>query len=328
MRARTTRLLAPLAASIALAVACGQAPPAPGPTAPPRSRATLVLEPPRFGVGQVALLELAVVTPPGHVPRPFAPPEELAGLWLLDSEPLPVEKEPSRWIHRTRLRLRARQAGRFVWPATRVEVEAPDGSLSTLAVDALPVEVTSILPELPDRLTPFGVRAPPGESGPVGSVWGPAAAGALAALAGVGLVALARRRRREPARDAAPSASPPGPPPWERAVEDLEVARELSQRAPFEAAHATAVALRRYVARRFGTDAAARTSEELEETTPPFAATSRWPAFLAILRSLDELRFRPAADRSTGEALDARLGGLLDQAFAFVEDSTPPEARR
>jgi hypothetical protein len=239
-----------------------------------------------------------------------------------------VEKETSRWIHRTRLRLRARRAGRYLWPATSVEVEAPDGALTTLAVDPLPVEVTSILPELPERLTPFGVRSPPPASRATGSVWGPAAAGALAALAGVGLVALARRRRREQAHAVAPSRTPPVQPPWERALQELAAARELSRRAPFDAAHATAGALRRYVARRFGTDAAARTSEELAETTPPFAATSRWPAFLAMLRALDELRFRPEGDRSVGEALAARLAVLLDEAVAFVEDSTPPEARR
>ena len=96
MRLGRAGLLALFGASTLLAGACGQPPAAPGPGAPPRPRATLVLEPPRFGVGQVALLELAVVTPPDHTPRPFEPPEPLPGLWLLDSEPLPVEKETSR----------------------------------------------------------------------------------------------------------------------------------------------------------------------------------------------------------------------------------------
>ena len=163
--------------------------------ASPTPRATLVLEPPRIGVGQVAELELAVVTPPGHTPRPFSPPSELPGLWLLGADRLPVEKQATRWVHRTRLRVRARASGRFVWPASTLEVEAPDGSVSALAIAEVPIEVVSILSDYPDRFTTFGVRRPPPAARRSGSVWGPAAAGALAALAGVGLVALARRRR-------------------------------------------------------------------------------------------------------------------------------------
>jgi hypothetical protein len=305
--------------------------------ASPTPRATLVLEPPRIGVGQVAELELAVVTPPGHTPRPFSPPSELPGLWLLSADRLPVEKQPTRWVHRTRLRVRARASGRFAWPASVLEVEAPDGSVSALPVAGLPVEVVSILPDYPDRFTPFGVRRPAPAARRSGSVWGPAAAGALAALAGVGLVALARRRR-DRAQDAAAEAGSaraeppwnrePAEPPWRRAREDLAQARERAARDPFAGAHATARALRRYLARRFGADAIGRTSEELAAATPPFAARSRWPAFVAILRGLDEFRFLPESDPSVRQALAARVAALLVEAEAFVEDSTPPEARR
>jgi hypothetical protein len=296
--------------------------------ASPTPRATLVLEPPSIGVGQVAELELAVVTPPGHTPRPFSPPSELPGLWLLSADRLPVEKEPTRWVHRTRLRVRARASGRFVWPASTLEVAAPDGSVSALAVEEVPVEVLSILPDYPDRFTPFGVRRPAPAARRSGDVWGPAAAGALAALAGVGLVALARRRR-DSARDApAESGAARAEPPWKRAREDLAEARERAARDPFAGAHATARALRRYLARRFGADAIGRTSEELGVATPPFGARSRWPAFLAILRGLDEFRFLPESDRSVREALATRVDALLVEAEAFVEDSTPPEARR
>jgi hypothetical protein len=296
--------------------------------ASPTPRATLVLEPPRIGVGQVAELELAVVTPPGHTPRPFSPPSELPGLWLLSADRLPVEKQSTRWVHRTRLRVRARASGRFVWPASALEVEAPDGSVFTLAIAEVPVEVVSILPDYPDRFTPFGVRRPAPAARRGGSVWGPAAAGALAALAGVGLVALARRRRGSaPDARAEPSAAR-AEPPWRRACEELAEARQRAAGDPFAGAHATSRALRRYIARRFGADAIGRTSEELAAATPPFGARSRWPAFVAILRGLDELRFLPESDRSVREALATRVGALLAQAEAFVEDSTPPEARR
>jgi hypothetical protein len=296
--------------------------------ASPTPRATLVLEPPRIGVGQVAELELAVVTPPGHTPRPFSPPSELPGLWLLSADRLPVEKQSTRWVHRTRLRVRARASGRFVWPASLLEVEAPDGSVSALSVAEVPVEVVSILPDYPDRFAPFGVRRPPPAARRGGSVWGPAAAGALAALAGVGLVALARRRRGSAQDAPADPGAARVEPPWNLAREDLAVARESAAGDPFAGAHATAVALRRYLARRFGADTIGRTSEELAAAAPPFGVRSRWPAFVAILRGLDEFRFLPESDRSVREALATRVAALLAEAEAFVDDSTPPEARR
>jgi len=296
--------------------------------ASPTPQATLVLEPPRIGVGQVAELELVVVTPPGHTPRPFPPPSELPGLWLLSTDRLPVEKQPNRWVHRTQLRVRSRASGRFVWPASELEIEAPDGSVSALPVAEVPVEVVSILPDYPDRFTPFGVRRPPPAAGQSRSVWGPAAAGALAVLAGVGLVGLARRRlggvRQAPARPGAER----GEPPWSRAQQELEEARQRADDDPFAGAHATACALRRYLSRRFGADAIGRTSEELAEATPPFGARSRWPAFVAILRGLDEFRFLPESEPSVRQALATRVATLLVEAEAFVEDSTPPEARR
>ena len=76
----------------------------------PTLRAVLVLEPPTLGVGEVGLVGLAVVTPPGHAVRPVEPPPQVAGLWLLGSEALEVEKRASRWVHHTRFRFHAREA--------------------------------------------------------------------------------------------------------------------------------------------------------------------------------------------------------------------------
>jgi hypothetical protein len=317
-----------LLTTVALAiVACSEAPSQVRFAAPTAPRAMLVLEPPRIGVGQVATLELAVVTPAGHTPRPVAPPAELSGLWILDQEALPIEKQGARWVHRIRFRLRAHAVGAFTWPASRIELEAPDGTLVDLPLDELPIEVISVLPEYPDRLGPFGIRPPPpAEAGD--AFWGPAAAGALAALAGVGLVALARRRRRVLARTTVTPAPPPAAPAWQRAGEDLERARELAGSDPFAAAHALSRSLCRYMARRFGAEAVGRTSPELAAATPPFAATSCWPVFVALLSHLDELRFRPETDRAARGALGARLAGLLTEAEAFIADTTPPEARR
>jgi len=317
----THRLLT--GAALALAVACGDEP-AP-PAAPTAPRAKLVLEPAEIGIGGVARVELAVVTPPDHHARPFETPPEVPGFWLLDAEALPVEKHAERWLHRTRIRIRAREVGRFVWPEGSIAIESPDGELVTLPVGALPLEVSSVRPELPDRLTPFGVRSLPAP-GAGASRWGTGAAGAVLALAGVALVALARRRlRRRPRPD--PRPLPPSEMPWIRAARELRGARASIAGDPLAAAHLVAIALRRYMAGRFGADAVARTTEELDSTPPPFAATSRWPALLSILRGLDEFRFRPEGETEACAAVSARVEALLAQAEALVEDTVPPEAR-
>jgi hypothetical protein len=307
-------------ALLAVGAACGEAAaPATAPTAP---RATLVLEPPEVGIGGVAAVELAIVTPPDHHARPFQPPPEIHGFWLLDAETLPVEKHPGRWVHRTRIRIRAREVGRFVWPAGSVAIESPDGKVAALPLAALPLAVTSVLPELPDRDTPFGARSLPAPSAGPGR-WGAAGAGAAAALAAVALVALVRRTIQRRTRL---TALPPQP-PWIRAREELREASAATCADPLAAAHLVAVALRRYMARRFGADAPARTTEELRAAAPPFAATTCWPAFLAILHGLDAIRFRPEAEAGERAAVSERVGALLAQAKAFVEDSIPPEDR-
>ncbi|MEE9607292.1 MAG: hypothetical protein V3U03_06090 [Myxococcota bacterium] len=320
------RLGAPLLTALLAAAGCGEPPSAPiGSTITPR--ASLVLEPPRLQIGDVAELELAVVTPPEHRPRPFSPPAELPGLWLLDAEALPTQKERSRWVHRTRLRIRAREVGVFAWPAGSVEVEAPDGSVVSLGFEALSLEVVSALAEHPERMTPFGVRAPAAPTGAPNAV--AAAAGALLALVGVAVFRVARRRyaaRAHALRHPEPAA--PAEPPWIEARAALVAARAIAPDDPLAASHAAAAALRRYVARRFRADAVARTTEELQAATPPFAATSRWPAFVSILRALDERRFRPepaaAAERA---AFARRASELLDSAEGFVEETIPTEAR-
>ena len=315
------RLLA--GAALALGVACGDEP-AP-PAAPTAPRATLVLEPAEVGIGGVAQVELAVVTPPDHHARPFETPPEVPGFWLLDAEALPVEKHAGRWVHRTRIRIRAREIGRFVWPEGSVAIESPDGELATLPVGTLPLEVSSVRPELPDRLTPFGARSLPKPGAGAGR-WGAGAAGAALTLACVALVALARRGlRRRPRPE--PRPLPPSEAPWLRATRELRRAGASIAGDPLAAAHLVAVALRRYMAGRFGADTVARTTEELDTTAPPFAATSRWPAFLSILRGLDEFRFHPEGETDAGAAVSARVEALLAEAAALVEDTIPPEAR-
>jgi len=321
---------AALAATAALvAAACGE--PAPQRNAAPAlPRAAFVLEPPSIGVGQVATLEIAVATPPGHARRPLAIPDAPAGLWILGVEELPVEQEATRWLHRTRVRLRAREVGELVWPGASVEIEAPDGEVQGLALEPFAIEVVSVLPEYPDRLIPFGVREPadPGEGGGAGALPG-AVAGAGIALA---VVAAARSLARRRARRAGVSPTPPegaaAELPWEEARTALARARELAARDPFLASDLAARALRRYAGRRFAIGAEACTSEELEATPAPFAAVTRWPLFVAALRALDAHRFRPRGDPEAREAAANGLPGALEEGLRFVEETLPPGPAR
>jgi hypothetical protein len=315
MSARRIRFA--LAASL-LAWACGSEPAGPAP-APVEPRAAWVLEPPQLRVGDVGSLDRVVVTPPGYGVAPFTPAGPPDGFWLLDAETLAPERLPSRWIHRTRLRIRAREVGRFEWPAATAEVEAPDGSRQRLELHPLVLEVVSVLPEAPDRLTPFGVRALPAPAPPALSLLGAAVAGALATLAALAAVLFVVRQRRRAAGE------PPAPdePPVAVARAALARARAALAEDPRAAADAASLALRRYLMQRFRAPAHARTTEELAATAPPFALGTRWAGLLALLRALDAARFAPpGADEA------ARIAPLLAEAEAFVEATLPPLAAR
>jgi hypothetical protein len=320
------RRLAYLASALALCAACEESP-APAKFATPATpRATAVLEPPRIRIGDRAALEVAVITPPDYRSLPIAPPEEVAGFEILGAEALPVEREPARWVHRTRVHLRARDVGSFAWPEGSVQITSPDGAPSRLPLAAVPLEVVSVLPEVPERTAPFGARpAPP--RGRAKVALSAAALGSLLTLTAVGLVALARRRTGTRAPAESPPAAP-AEPPWTAALGDLDRARTALATDPPAAANATAAALRRYMARRFGAAAETRTTEELEIATPPFAATSRWPVFVSLLRELDALRFPPPERGAQPSTLAAQLEALMRRAEEFVAESTPPEPLR
>ena len=304
-----------LLAALALAAACGE----PRSAAPVEPRAIWLAGATPLRVGDVAAIERLVVTPPGWSVAPLAPPAAPAGFWLLDAETLAIEKQASRWIHHTRLRVRAREPGRFRWPAATVAAVAPDGAKRELALDALELEVVATLPEAPDRLTPYGVRELP--AAPARSLLAAAAAGAVAALAALALVWLAIRRRR------ARRSLPPLPeiPPEERARAGLARARLLLPGAPAQAADAISAALRRFAFERHGAPTLASTREELAALPAPLALATRWQGLLALLAALDAERFSPPADAA---ATTQRVATALAAAEAFVAASQPPAAPR
>lgn len=290
------------------------------PGAPPQPTASWVLEPPRIRIGDVAALELVVVTPPDHRVRPVAPPADVKGFWLLGSEALPVEREPTRWVHRTRLRIRARELGVFLWPAVQVAVDGPDGARAVLDVPGHTLEVASVLPEHAGRSTPFGLRAP-GELARGASPLGPALVGAALALSAVGLVLLVRRERAR-RRGLTETAAAAGPDPDRAAYDDALAAlgAAATDTDVRRAADTAARALKRYAARRFGASSFAATTPELRAGSPPFAMRSRWPAFVALLEALDARRFPPDPNEAAAE-----LRARIDESVAFVHESAPDE---
>jgi len=319
--------LCSLAASFAVPPAAAAPPPlapemrevpSPQPTAPslapPFVRASFVLEPPRVRIGELAALELVVVTPPDHHVRPIEPPPSVPGFWLVGVEPLPVERSQTRWIHRTRFRIRARELGVFLWPAQKIEIDGPDGARAPFEVPAQTIEVASVLPEHAQRATPYGLRAPPmappGHSGLLG-----AAIGSLLTLSCFGLVARIRRERRL-RRSRRELSSPNEPFDWEETLSALAAA--AAEPDARRAADRAALALRRYAARRFRAPTHCATTPELRRTAAPYLMHGRWPVFLRLLEALDDARFRP--DAATREA---SVRSQVQAAAAFVHESVP-----
>jgi hypothetical protein len=314
-----------LLALIALALACGERAGEPGaPEAAPAPRAAVVIEPPRLRVGDVAHVEVAVVTPPDHAVAPLHPPDPaaLGPLWLLDAEALEVERQGARWTHRTRLRVRAREVGAGEFPALRVEVVGPEGARSELVTEPRRFEVVSVLPSYPERVAPFSYRLPEPPAGGL-SALGAAAAGAAGALGALAVVAAVRRGRRGAALRRA-AALPAAEPPWRAALAELELAAAAIDTDWRRSADRAGQALRGYVARRFGWPVDRCTTEELTALAPPFALALRWLPVVPWLRALDELRFRPGSEPDA----PAQVARLTAEIARWVRDTVPPEAAR
>ena len=305
---RASLAISLIVAGFTSATGCGGDPDPVRYTAPTHARATLILDPPTLEIGDVATLEIAVSTPPGHHVRPFDIPTQIDGLWILESETLEVEREPHRWLHRRRVRIRPREVGRFVWPAGQIEVEsaraspvgspgesgrAPDRDIQILETDAIEIVVGSVIRQHQGRLTPYGLEALEfGRERDRPWLW--AVGGGSFVLACLGLVALARRQRDRVSSSA--GVSRPQTALWTIALNSLDEIAESLEHDPIVACEQISGSLRKYMDARFGATSVSRTTEELEVTAPPFAATSRWPGFVGLLRRLDDHRF-PIAHR-------------------------------
>jgi hypothetical protein len=302
----------------AMAIACSREAPPPPATAPVAPAVAVTIEPPRLRIGDVATIEVAVVTPPGFHVAPIHPPESVAGLWLLDAEALPVESAGAREVRRTRIRVRAREVGATEWPALSVEIDAPDGTRTTLATEKRPLEVVSVLPLFPERTEPFAYRLPAAPA----SATRPAVAAAIGAgatLAALALGLLVRGARRRGREQRAALAAVAAAQPWVEARAALAAARALDAGAWRVAGAAGAHALRHYIASRFGIAAAESAAvEELGALPQPFLRAERWRAALDCLRDLDGDRFRARPEAESA----ARVAAALAAAEAFVRSTS------
>jgi hypothetical protein len=267
--------------------------------------ATVVIEPPRIEIGDPFQVEIAVVTPPDHVVAPAPVPKATPGLWILDAERPSVERQPGRWVHRQRFRARARATGPLVWPALEVGIEGPDGAKQAVQVPERPFRVSSLLDEHPEQRSFFSYRAPrldaSGGSGP----WLPALVGALLALGGVGLFSWVRRARLAAAAAARALAALPAP--GDDAPATLAALHRAGESGdPVRAADLACAALRDWAAERSRTPGLrAATAEELAARPPPFLIATRYPAFVAVVREFDALRFPPREPEAAARVREA-----------------------
>jgi hypothetical protein len=311
--------------SCALAIACaGEPSDAENPPgAATVARASLLLEPPTIGLGDVTTAVVLVTTPPGHRVLPLANPE-VPGVWVLQSLVDPTEKSPARWLHRTRIRLRPRETGNYLFPASQVTIESESGDRKTLDVAEREFHVASVLPQFAERTAPFGLQ----ELGPGSGSGGfllPALLGAAAALLAVALVSRFRLRGlAQPEEDEAERAEDLSLHDWSQ--REIERAFERLEENPREAANIAARFMRQYVESRFRTRTSASSTEELAAQKPPLAAHSHWPEFVRLLRSMDDLRWKRRSAGATSQE-EARARAALEEAQRFLESSSQQRAR-
>ena len=325
MGRRTTRRVA-LAVTF-LAIACNSDQPAGSRGdfgAPAASRATVLLTPDLLHVGEIVTAEIVVVAPPGSQVRNI-PLQAVAGLALIETRTLPAERGEQQWKHRLRLRFRAEAVGEHVWPGLELEVEGPDGNLETLALPERRVEVASVRKLFPERDQPFGLEAPEAEieaSSPHGLLAGIALGVILASLLALATLSIrAGLRHWQRTRQQIPEV-PPGGDLFEWTEREIAEALDCAATQPRKSASQGAHLLRVYMARRFGSDTRASTTEELERRTPALAEERLWPDFVRILKGFDDERFRPPEDETSAGGGE-RTRSALEAARQLLESSRP-----
>ncbi len=321
-------LLAPLLAPLLVACEAGDHEAGPDFEAPPALGVSLILEPDVLHIGEVVTAEISVLTPPDHRVLKVVP-TKIPGLALLGIRTLEPERSAQRWLHRTRLRLRPETLGPHEWPAGFVEVEDAEGTIHRLTVPARPFEIASLQDRFAGRKEPFGLEEPAqGKADATGGFGRGVAVGVtLSLLAGLCTWGV-RRRIERPAYRVAQRDEPPAVDLFDWTDGELREALEVLEADPRRAASAGAHLLRVYMARRFGSETEASTTEELEARTPALAERSLWPDFVRILHRFDDERFRPARVATLAARPESgRVLAALEDTRRLVEASKPHAAR-
>lgn len=309
----------------ALALACGGgsdgAQVAPVPVS---IRGGVVVEPPELAIGERAIVEVAVVTPPHHRLLPLEAPESIEGLWVLGVEPLPPERSAGRWVHRVRFWVRTRTTGELAWPELTAWVGGPNGERIEVPLAGRPLRVIEVSREMPERTEPFSFRTRD-EPERRGGFLLPALLGSAMTAVALLLAGVVRHARAARTAGEESAAAELGSKPELRAREAFAAAAEAIERDGVAAAGAASAALRIYVHQRTGAPAPFSTTEELDALAPPLLLAHRWSDLVALLRRLDAARFRAGALASADGRQD--LLAAIRAARALVEgDAAPREA--
>ncbi len=288
--------------------------------APATPQAITIMEPPRFEIGETAVVDVAISVPPGSRVTALGVPEETPGLWVLDAVGPTVEQQAGRDVHRTRFRVRARATGTFAWPGSSILAFTPEGEEFRLTLAPRPFRVSTVSDEVPGKRTFFSYREPSAlrSGGDGGNALVSGLIGALLAYASVALLVFVRRTRNA---SAAPVDAPTPAAPWRATQAALAAANEIAEEDPTRAADMASGALRHYIDGRFGTDTTRATTEELRRLAAPFLLTTRWEKLMAVLEGLDQERFPPVQqDRA---AQTAALREVIARAQDWVSDAAP-----
>ncbi len=304
-----------LALAALLTAARCEAPLAPH-AAPTSAHGTVVIEPPELALGDSAVVEVAVVTPPGWSVPAIPAPQEIPGLSVFEVERPLLEKSAARWIHRTRFHVRVRSTGSFRWPALPLTLADAARQPALLELPARPFEVRALLADADAPRSWLSYRAPAPRARRGTPPWLAALAGAASSLVAVAAVAALRRRRR-----AGAALHAGGGAARVQLPELFAEAEAFSERDSAHAADLASLALRSWLDGRYRTSLLRSTTQELAAAAAPIALAYRWSALIPLLEALDALRFRPG----TAPERELALRALLVRARALVHAMAPAE---
>lgn len=262
-------------------------------------RTRLFVDRAESSVGDRVGVTVEIETPPGFSVQPPGAPAN-TGFSTESVELLePLERDGT-VHHRLLWTLRARDVGEQALPQLQIPLVHPDGRIQPLPVGGVPLTVTSVRSELPEREVFFDIREPP----PAAPSRAPLYLGSGVALVLALLGALVWRHRRD--------AAAAGPDPLvaaRAALAQLEAARAIADARLRAAREQTAVWS--FVEACFDVPAATTTPDELPERVDEELA--------AVLALFERQRFARSALADSVEAAGTRARAALRAIAGHVE---------